>query len=89
MVKYSGRLILHCNRFVSFFQVRVSREQKTCLDFYNEMTYLAKTQGLAALVDPVYSHNRNMLFLFGTFQAMTLIFAVFISALKPWGKNKN
>jgi hypothetical protein len=53
------------------------------------MTYLAKTQGLAALVDPVYSHNRNMLFLFGTFQAMTLIFAVFISALKPWGKNKN
>ncbi len=55
----------------------------------NEMTYLAKTQGLAALVDPVYIHNRNMLFLFGTFQAMTLIFAVFISALKPWGKNKN
>jgi uncharacterized membrane protein len=55
----------------------------------NEMTFLSKVRGLSALADPLYLHHKKMLFFFGTFQALTLIFAVLISALKPWGKNKN
>ena len=47
---------------------------------------ISKEQGLAALSDPTYMHNRLMLYAFGTFQAATLIVAVFISALKPWKK---
>jgi hypothetical protein len=47
---------------------------------------LSKEKGMAALFDPTYLHNRTMLFTFGTFQAATLIFAVFITALKPWKK---
>jgi hypothetical protein len=47
---------------------------------------MSKEQGLAALADPAYLHNQTMLCIFGTFQAVTLIFAVFISALKPWTK---
>ena len=52
------------------------------------MTHIAKEKGLAALLDPTYLHNRNMLYIFGTFQAATLVFAVFLSILKPWGKKK-
>jgi uncharacterized membrane protein len=55
----------------------------------NEMTSLSKMQGWAALANPVFMHNKKMLLLFGTLQAATLIFAVLISALKPWGKSKN
>jgi hypothetical protein len=48
---------------------------------------ISKEQGLAALSDPNYLHNRTMLYAFGTFQVATLIFAVFITALKPWKKH--
>jgi hypothetical protein len=47
---------------------------------------ISEKKGLAALTDPVYMHNKTMLIIFGTFQAATLIFAVFITALKPWKK---
>lgn len=47
---------------------------------------ISKEKGLEALFDPVYLHNRSLLWTFGTFQAATLIFAVFITALKPWKK---
>lgn len=49
---------------------------------------LSKEKGIAALADPTYLHNRTMLYTFGTFQAATLIFAVFLTALKPWKKKQ-
>lgn len=52
----------------------------------NGLANLSKEHGMAALTDPTYLHNKIMLYIFGTFQACTLIFAVFITALKPWKK---
>ena len=49
---------------------------------------ISQEKGLAALADPTYLHNQTMLYTFGTFQAATLIFAVFITALKPWKKKE-
>ena len=49
---------------------------------------ISKEKGLAALSDPTYLHNRTMLYCFGTFQVATLIFAVFVSVLKPWEAKK-
>ena len=46
----------------------------------------SKEQGLAALTDPKYIHNKEMLYIFGTFQVLTLVCALLISAMKPWGK---
>lgn len=45
---------------------------------------MSKEQGLASLDNPVFLHNQKMLMIFGTFQAATLVFAVFVTALKPW-----
>ncbi|PKN61278.1 MAG: hypothetical protein CVU57_30215 [Deltaproteobacteria bacterium HGW-Deltaproteobacteria-15] len=50
----------------------------------NSLPPIAKTQGIQALSDPVFAHNRTMLLVFGTFQAATCVFAVFVSVLKPW-----
>ncbi|PKN27686.1 MAG: hypothetical protein CVU64_15410, partial [Deltaproteobacteria bacterium HGW-Deltaproteobacteria-21] len=50
----------------------------------NSLPPIAKTQGIQALSDPVFVHNRTMLLVFGTFQAATCVFAVFVSVLKPW-----
>jgi uncharacterized membrane protein len=47
---------------------------------------ISREQGMSALSNPAYLHNRTMLYMFGTFQAATLVFAVFITALKPWKK---
>lgn len=47
---------------------------------------ISKAQGLSALSDPNYVHNRTMLLIFGTFQTATLIFAIFVTALRPWKK---
>jgi len=52
------------------------------------LAHLSKETGIAARNEATYLHNRTMLYTFGTFQAATLIFAVFITALKPWKKNK-
>ena len=54
----------------------------------NSLPPIAKVQGLGALTDPTYTHNQTMLYWWGTFQAATLIFAVFISILKPWKRKK-
>lgn len=54
----------------------------------SSLAAISKTKGLQALQDPVFIHNQKMLFIFGTFQALTLIFAVFITSLKPWRKKK-
>ena len=52
----------------------------------SELVVIAKQQGLAALTDPTFVHNQTMLMIFGTFQLLTLIFACFVSVLKPWKK---
>ena len=55
----------------------------------NALPPLAKTQGLAAINDATFVHNTKMLLIFGTFQAATLIFACFLSVLKPWKKRES
>jgi hypothetical protein len=52
------------------------------------LAVISKEQGLGALSDPTFIHNKIMLYIFGTFQAATLIFALFITGLKPWKKRK-
>jgi len=43
---------------------------------------------MAAYNDPQFIYSLTMLMIFGTFQALTLVLACFISSLKPWGKRK-
>lgn len=52
----------------------------------DSMVEIANIKGLAAYNDPQFIHSLTMLMIFGTFQALTLVFACFISSLKPWGK---
>jgi hypothetical protein len=52
----------------------------------SELVHIAHEKGLGALTDPVYVHNKYMLYMFGTFQVVTLIFAVVITAIRPWQK---
>lgn len=53
-----------------------------------EMVHISKDAGLGALSNPTFLHNQKMLHIFGTFQAMTLLFAVFITCLKPWKRKR-
>jgi hypothetical protein len=52
------------------------------------MAVIAKHKGIDALSDTQYISNRQNSMIFGTFQAFTVIFAVFISTLKPWKRKK-
>ena len=52
------------------------------------MAHIAGEKGMVALTDPTYEHNRLMSMTFGTAQGLTVIFAAFISVLKPWKKKK-
>jgi len=52
------------------------------------LAHISREQGLTALNDPGFLHNRERLMIFGTFQVSTLLFAVFITTLKPWKRNK-
>ncbi len=54
----------------------------------SDMAVIAKHKGIDALSDPQYISNRQNSMIFGTFQAFTVIFAVFISTLKPWKRKK-
>lgn len=54
----------------------------------SEVVHISKDAGLGALSHPIFLHNQKMLCIFGTFQAMTLVFAVFITSLKPWKNRK-
>jgi hypothetical protein len=54
----------------------------------SEMAHIAKNQGMKALSDPGFLDKRLNLMVFGTSQALTVVFAVFISTLKPWRKKK-
>jgi hypothetical protein len=52
------------------------------------MAHISKNQGMKALSDPEFLDSRLNLMIFGTIQALTVVFAVFISTLKPWKKKK-
>ncbi len=54
----------------------------------NALPPITKAEGLDALENPTFVHNTTMLYIFGTVQALTLIFAVFISVIKPWKRKK-
>lgn len=49
---------------------------------------MAKELGLGALSDPDFIRNQHNSLIFGTGQALTVVFAAFISTLKPWKKKK-
>lgn len=53
------------------------------------MSDIAKNKGMQALTDSSYLSNRYNSIVFGTFQLCTIIFAMFISTLKPWKKKKS
>ncbi len=53
----------------------------------NSLPPMAKAEGLGVLSNALYVNNQEMLYYFGTFQAITILAAVFISALKPWRKS--
>ncbi|MCP4752999.1 MAG: hypothetical protein GY866_19095 [Proteobacteria bacterium] len=50
----------------------------------NSLPLVALEKGLDALTDPVYIRTLALLNGWGGFQLATLLFAVFISVLKPW-----
>jgi hypothetical protein len=52
----------------------------------NSLAPLSKAAGLEVLRNQQYLYTKYILYGFGSFQAATLIFAVFISILKPWKK---
>ncbi len=54
----------------------------------SDNVYIAKDKGIEALSDSLYLSNSKNSMIFGTFQACTVLFAVFISALKPWKKKR-
>ena len=55
----------------------------------NGLPPISAELGLKALSDPVYLHNKTMNMWFGPIQVATIIFAVWLSVLKPWKKKTN
>ena len=51
-----------------------------------DITRIAGEKGLSSYQDTAFTHNLLMLRVFGTFQAATIVFALFVSVLKPWRK---
>ena len=50
----------------------------------NALPPISHAEGMAALSNPIYLHARTMNLWGGALQNLTVIFAVFISVLKPW-----
>lgn len=50
----------------------------------NSLPLMVKAQGINALSDPTYVGTKHLLYGFGGFQVATIVFAVYISILKPW-----
>jgi uncharacterized membrane protein len=50
----------------------------------NTLPPISQAQGLDALSDPQYVHARTMASVWGTLQAATLLFAIFVSVMRPW-----
>jgi hypothetical protein len=54
----------------------------------NSLPPISAALGLGALSDTIYIHNKMMNTWLGSIQVFTLVFAVFISVLKPWKKQR-
>lgn len=54
----------------------------------NSLPPISFKEGIDALSNTEYIHAREMNSFYAPFQVLTLIFAVFISVFKPWGKRK-
>ena len=52
------------------------------------MMELSGKPGLKALADPSYLYSQPMNLIFGKIQVLMLFVTVFISAVKPWKRNK-
>jgi hypothetical protein len=52
----------------------------------NQMAAISDAERCLALENPVYLYNRQMLIILATVQVFTLIFLLFVSVLKPWGR---
>lgn len=53
----------------------------------SNMAVISKKLGMAALSNPEYLNSSYNSLVFGTFQGLTVLFAVLISTLKPWKKS--
>jgi hypothetical protein len=53
-----------------------------------DIARIAGERGMSSYHDPVFLHNVFMLRIFGPFQAATIVFALFLSVLKPWKKRE-
>jgi hypothetical protein len=59
----------------------------TCLGPWTEdLVRISKAEGLAALQDGEYLHALQMMKIGGTIWVIILIFAAFVSVVKPWGR---
>ena len=54
----------------------------------NAMPPISMMKGLAALSDTAYMHSQQMLYLWTPFTLVLVLFALFISVLKPWKRRK-
>lgn len=54
----------------------------------NNMVAIVHSQGMAALGNPVYIHNKSLSLYFGSFQLLTMLFALYLSTHKPWKKKR-
>ncbi|MBN2062154.1 MAG: hypothetical protein JW882_17250 [Deltaproteobacteria bacterium] len=54
-----------------------------------KMVEIVKSEGMAALTNAVYVHSKTMSFSLGSFQFLTLLFALYLSVHKPWKRKKD
>jgi len=52
----------------------------------NDLVRISKAEGLAALQNQDYLNALCMLNIFGAIQIIILIFAAFVSVIRPWGR---
>jgi len=52
----------------------------------NDLVRISKVEGLAALQNGEYLYALRMIKILGTFQILIVIFAAFVSVIKPWGR---
>lgn len=52
----------------------------------NEMAEIVHLEGMTALSNTVYLHNKSLWLSFGTFQLTTMVFALYLSTHRPWKK---
>ena len=55
----------------------------------NSLPPIANELGMEALADPVFLRNQQLNLTWGGLQVSSLVFALVISALKPWGRRKS